>query len=270
MSNKKVKFELNKIYQKDCIEGMKQLPDNSIDLIITDPPYNISQGYNIQRKNMNLKSIKRNSDIILDFGEWDKFESEKNYFDFTERWFRECIRVLKPKGWIYIWFDKQRTGYFDLFLAKKYGVCSKTIYVWHKTNPVPQFRKVNYLSCTEFCWVGTKGKAKVKNFGYIKDMHTVVNYINSSIYGVTEHPTEKPLFIIEKFIKHNSNKGDIVLDPFMGSGTTAVACLKMDRKFIGFEISPKYHVMCEKRIKPWLEQDKLSKYHERKDGNGKL
>lgn len=262
-------FELNKIYCMDCLEGLKQIPDESVDLIITDPPYNISQEKNISRKTFKSKIYKANSDIKLNFGEWDRFESEEEYFNFTESWFKECVRVLKPKSWIYIWFDKQRTGYFDLLLAKKYGIVPKTIIVWHKTNPVPQFRKVNYLSCSEFCWVGTKGKAKVKNFGYVKDMHTVIDYPNSSAYGETEHPTEKPVEIIKRFILHNSNEEDIVLDPFMGSGTTAVACLKTNRKFLGFEISEEYCKIANKRIEKWLDQTKLDFFDKKEVENAK-
>jgi len=120
-------FELNKIYCMDCLDGLKKLPDNSIDLIVTDPPYAISQkDKKFSRKSLSSKSWKRNTDIKLDFGVWDNFETEDEFFKFTEEWFKECVRVLKQKGWIYIFFDKQKTGYFDLILARKYGIKTKS------------------------------------------------------------------------------------------------------------------------------------------------
>jgi len=253
-----MKLPINKIICGDCIEEMKKLPDNCIDAIITDPPYAISQeGKKISRKSLSSKSWKRNMDIKLDFGKWDNFETENDFFKFTESWFKECIRVLKQKGWIYIFFDKQKTGYFDLILAPKYGIKSRTIFTWLKTNPCPSFRKVNWLSASEFIWVGSKGSCKLKNFLNQTEMFNYMLTPNKSIYGKTEHPTEKPEDLIKKFILVSTDKGDIILDPFIGSGTTAVACIQTGRKFIGIEINPKYVQIANERIKPYLEQTKL-------------
>lgn len=246
----------NQVVQGDCLELMKKLPDNSVDLIVTDPPYNISQENNLSRKTLNSKLQKRNTDIVLNFGEWDIFDSEQDYFQFTENWFKECVRVLKPKGWILVWFDKFRTGYFDLLLAPKYDIKSRTILIWHKTNPTPSFRKVNYLSSSEFCWVGSKGSSKIKFFGSQNDMHNVFDYPNSSVYGVTKHPTEKPIEIIRKLILNNSLPNDLVLDPFLGSGTTAIACKQLGRDFIGMELSEEYCEIARKR----LEQENLKSW----------
>lgn len=248
----------NKIIQGDCLELLKQLPDDSVDCVITDPPYNISKrGCDISRKSLSYKSYKSNMDIKLDFGEWDNFETDKDFFEFTEKWFKECVRVLKPRGWIYIFFDKMKTGYFDLFLAPKYGIKSRSIFTWLKSNPVPSFRKVNWLSASEFIWVGSKGKCKLKNF---LEQNKMFNYMitpNKSSYGVTSHPTEKPEVLIERFIMTSSKEGDIVLDPFFGSGTTGVACSKLGRNFIGMEKELEYVKTAEERIKPYLEQKKL-------------
>lgn len=190
------------IIEGDCIEEMKKLPSESIDLIVTDPPYMISQqGKSIGRKSLSSKSWKRNMDIKLDFGKWDNFEDEADFFRFTESWFSECVRVLKPKSWIYIFFDKQKTGYFDLLLAKKYGIKSRTVFVWGKSNPAPSFRKVNWLSASEFVWVGSKGECKLKNFLKQTEMFNYMITPNKSSYGVTNHPTEKPLSVIIKFIQ---------------------------------------------------------------------
>jgi len=242
-------METNKIYCMDCLEGLKLLPNNSVDCIITDPPYMISQaGKKISRKSLSSKSWKRDMDIRLDFGEWDNFDSEDTFFKFTESWFSECARVLKPKSWIYIFFDKQKMGYFDLLLSKKYGIKGRTIFVWLKSNPVPSFRKVNWLSASEFVWVGSKGECKLKNFLQQKEMFNYMVTPNKSSYGKTEHPTEKPEIIIEKFIKTSSNKNDVILDPFIGSGTTAVVCNRLGRNFIGFEINQDYIKIANRRL----------------------
>jgi len=238
-----------KIYCMDCLEGLKKLDDESIDCIITDPPYAISQkGKKISRKSLSSKSWKCDMDIKLDFGEWDTFKDEKEYFEFTESWFKECVRVLKQKSWIYIFFDRLKIGYFDLILAPKYGIKSRTVFTWLKTNPCPSFRKVNWLSASEFVWVGSKGECKLKNFLKQSEMFNYMITPNKSIYGKTEHPTEKPEDLIRKFILVNTDKGDIVLDPFMGSGTTAVACKQLNRNFIGFEISKRYVEIANKRL----------------------
>lgn len=248
----------NRIILGDCIKELKKLEDNSIDCIITDPPYMISQkGKSIGRKSLSSKSWKRNMDIKLDFGKWDNFEDETDFFQFTESWFKECARILKPKGWIYIFFDKQKTGYFDLILGPKYGIKSRTVFAWLKSNPVPSFRKVNWLSASEFIWVGSKGDCKIKNFLQQKDMHNNMVTPNKSSYGETKHPTEKPLLVIEKFVKVNTDEGGIILDPFGGSGTTAIACLKLNRKYILIEKEEEYYKMAKKRIKKYLEQTRL-------------
>jgi len=242
-------LETNHIYCINCLQGLKKLNDESVDCIITDPPYGVSQrGKKISRKSLSSKSWKRNMDIKLDFGKWDNFETEDEFFKFTESWFKECVRVLKQKSWIYIFFDKQKIGYFDLILAPKYGVKSRAIFTWLKTNPTPSFRKVNWLSASEFIWVGSKGSCKLKNFLNQTDMFNYMLTPNKSIYGKTEHPTEKPEELIKKFVLVSTHKGDLVLDPFMGSGTTAVVCKQTGRNFIGFEISQKYVDIANKRL----------------------
>ena len=237
------------LIQGDCLKVLPTLPDESVDLVVTDPPYAVSQpGKKISRKLLSSKMHKRNADIKLDFGEWDYFESEKEYFGFTEKWFNEIVRILKPKSWIYIFFDKQKIGYFDLILAKKYEIKPRAVLVWHKTNPIPQFRKVNWISASEFIWVGSKGKCKLKNFLTVKKMHNVLEYPNSSVYGETNHLTEKPIELIKKLVITSSNKGDTILDPFLGSGTTMKACLELKRNCIGIEINPEYIKMTKKRL----------------------
>ena len=197
---------------------------------------------------MSSKSWKRGMDIRLDFGEWDNFENKDDFFEFTRNWFSECVRVLKPKSWIYVFFDKQKVGYFDLILAPEYGIKGRTIFTWLKTNPYPSFRKVNWLSASEFVWVGSKGSCKLKNFFNQTEMFNYMLTPNKSIYGKTEHPTEKPEELIKKFVLVSTNKRDLVLDPFLGSGTTMKACLELNRNCIGIEIEPEYIQIAKKRL----------------------
>ena len=133
--------------------------------------------------------------------------------------------------------------------AKEYGVRTRTIFTWHKTNPVPSFRKVNYLSACEFIWIGSKGKFKTFNFKQQKEMHNFYETSNKSCYGKTDHPTEKPISLMRHLLEIHSNKDDIILDPFLGSGTTAVACKELGRRYIGIEISPEYCEIAKRRIR---------------------
>lgn len=240
---------VNEIIHGDCLIELKKLPDESVDFICCDPPYMISQkGKSIGRKSLSSKSWKRNMDVKLDFGKWDQFKDEKEFFDFTESWFKECVRVLKPKGWMYIFFDKQKIGYFDLILGKKYGIKSRTIFAWLKSNPCPSFRKVNWLSASEFVWVGSKGECKLKNFLKQTEMFNYMITPNKSSYGKTIHPTEKPIVLIKKFILVNTNEGDTVLDCFGGSGVVGVACKELKRNFILIEKEKEYINIIKKRL----------------------
>ncbi len=239
----------NSIICGDAIEVLKKLPDESIDCIITDPPYKVSQkGKQIVRTYAHY-NWKRKTNIRLDFGEWDRYwKTDEDYFIWTEYWFKECARVLKPGAWIYIFFDKFRTGLFDLWLAPKYGLKSKTIYVYVKSNPVPNYHKANWNSGTEHIWVGCKGKGKLKNFLYQKYMMNYFIYPNASVWKKTKHPTEKPEKLIERLVLVNSNEGEIILDPFFGSGTTGVVAKRLGRKFIGIEMEESYCRMAKERI----------------------
>lgn len=254
------------IKNENSLELLKDIKSNSVDCIITDPPYNISQeGKDIGRKNLNSNSFKRNSNIKLDFGEWNK-KTENDYYNFTKEWFNECTKILKPKGWVYIFFSKERIGYFTdprngLFVSN--GIFVKTIISWHKTNPAPSFRKMNYLSSVEFIAVGSKGNSKIPNFLEQKNMHNFFETPNASIYGKTEHPTEKPLKLIKWLIEVGSNKNDTIFDPFMGSGTTGVASKLLHRNFIGFEIDKNYFKIAKERIdktETMLEKNIINNY----------
>jgi len=245
------------LIQGDCLEKMKDIPDGSVDLILTDPPYNISKlNDNRDRSKLNSPIMRRSSPLKYDFGDWDN-KTREEFLEFTESWLSECCRILKDGGTIISFFNKEDISFLG-WTSKKFGIRTRTIFSWHKTNPVPSFRKVNYLSACEFLWVGSKGKKSwVFNFKKQKEMHNFFESPNKSSYGKTKHPTEKPLSLIKHLIEIHSNENEMVLDCFMGSGTTGVACVNLNRNFIGIELDENYFEIAKNRIKKAQEQTKL-------------
>jgi len=243
---------INKIIQGHALNVLPKLPDNYVDMILTDPPYMISQkGLKINRTNIQNRSLRRsgkNSKVLdYDFGEWDHFESREKFLEWTEKWVKECFRVLKDAGNFVSFFSKSDISHFEDIL-NKYGHVRQTI-IWHKTNPVPQIFKVGFMSSVEFMSWATKQKGAKHTFNYKLGQHH--NFIETPICMGKErkrHPTQKPLKAIRWLIEYLSNKNDIILDPFLGSGTTAVACIELDRRFIGIEIKQEYIDMSYKRI----------------------
>jgi DNA modification methylase len=227
---------------------MKKIPDKSIDLVLTDPPYNISKlNDNRDRSKLNSPIMRRKSPLKYDFGDWDNMDRAE-FLDFTGKWLKECCRTLKDGGTIISFFNKEDISLLG-WESKKEDIRTRTIFTWCKTNPVPSFRKVNYLSATEFAWIGSKGdKSWVCNFKMQKEMKNYFITSNKSAYGKTEHPTEKPESLIKHFIEIHSNDNETILDCFMGSGTTGVACRMLGRKFIGIEIDKTYFDIARQRI----------------------
>src|SRR3990167_2150567 len=221
-------LEINKIHQGDCLELLRQIPDNNINLIIVDPPYNISKlNDNRDRSKLNSLIMRRESPLKYDFGEWDN-KTRDEFLEFTRAWLFQCCRVLKDGGTIISFFNKEDISYLG-WTAKEYfkdnPIRTRTIFTWCKSNPVPSFRKVNYLSATEYIWIGSKGtKSWTFNFKMQKEMKNYMTTPNGSIYKETLHPTEKPLELIRHLLEIHTNEEDLVLDIFIGSGTTAVAC----------------------------------------------
>ena len=248
---------INQIINADCLDILKQLPDKSIDLVLTDPPYNISKlNDNRDRSKLNSPILRREKPLNYDFGDWDNIERQE-FLDFTKNWLLECIRVLKNGGTIisfFIYFDISYLGW----IGRENDIRTRTIYTWHKTNSVPSFRKVNYLSACEFAWIGSKGeKSWTFNFDFQKEMHNFFETPNASAYKQTEHPTEKPISIFSKFINVHTNPNDLVLDCFSGSGTTAIACHNLKRRFICIEKDYDYWKASVERLKDAQSQLKL-------------
>jgi DNA modification methylase len=232
---------LNKIACMDNMEYLKLLPDNCVDLVVTDPPYNVSQ-----RKNMKFNG----RFMTKNFGSWD--------FGFDPRpVLEELKRVLKPNGQIYLFCaTKQIQEYMQILLDKWFF---RNLLVWYKTNPPPRLSKTNFVFSTEYIIyaINEIGKVTDSTFNFKKhsEMHNV--FITTSLRGKERikdennhilHPTQKPLSILKKLIEISSNPGDIVLDVFMGTGSTAVAAKELGRNFLGCEIDKKYVNCAENRI----------------------
>lgn len=234
-----------KLIQGNCLDILPTLPNESVDLILTDPPYGISKEVVISRKR-NLGKF-RGSDIVLNFGEWDKFPDLKSFFDFTFKWVDECIRILRRGGMFISYFDRDKINFLSYYLQKN-GFKPKGYFAHIKSNPVPQARKVKWMNAWEIVGLWQKNGGKL-TYNYQLGQHP--DYMIVPIVSGKErlkHPTQKPEKIIELFVKYWSNEGDVVLDPFVGSGTTMKVCGDLGRNCIGIEINPDYVEMCKNRV----------------------
>ncbi len=222
-------LQLNRIYQMDCIEGMTLIPENSIDLLLTDPPYNVSQKSNFHT--MGRKGV--------DFGEWDKEFNQINWLEAA------CSKVRKGGGAI-IFNDYKNIGEMKSVLEAN-GFIIKEMLIWKKSNPMPRNRDRLYVTSIEVALWAVKGKGWTFN----RQRDTYENAIfESPIVNHKKriHPTQKPIEIISELIKIHSNENDTVLDCFMGSASTAVACELHNRKWIGFELETEYIELANKRL----------------------
>ena len=220
----------NTIIQGDCLEVLKQLPDKCVDLVLTDIPYG-----EVNRDCNGLRELdKADADVVL--------------FDLSELT-EELERVCR--GSVYVFCGTEQVSILRHNFVE-YGLSTRLI-IWEKTNPSPMNGQYIWLSGIECC-VFARNKNATFN-GHCRN--TVLRYpCGSSIL----HPTEKPLAMFEDIIKTSSKEGDLVLDPFLGSGTTAVACYRTRRDFIGIEISPEYCETARKRLQ--AEKDKLALFPE--------
>lgn len=225
-----------KLLKGDCLEFMKDIPDNSIDLIVTDPPYKLVAG------GVTGKLSKRITGVCLDHNSIDTKNGNGNFkinnIKFSE-WLPDCYRVLKDGGHCYIMVNDRNMQQL-LNETETSGFKLLNILVWNKNNAMPNHW---YMKNAEFILFLRKGIAKyINNQGSKQCMY--FNNIKSKL-----HPTEKPVELMSNFIENSTKIGDTVLDPFMGSGTTGIACLNTNRRFIGIEKDDKYFEIASNRIK---------------------
>lgn len=230
----------NKIHAMDALTGLKQLPDESIDLVVTDPPYNIAS-----KHKQTIQKGKRISTMEA-WGKWDCMHPY-DYDVFIMQIISECFRVLKPGGSLYMFTAREHNAFF-IRKAIERGFMYRNTLALVKKNPLPSFFKNHWRSAFDLCLYVTKGKTRTFNFQEQSEMTTIQSYASNQVIK-TKHPTEKPFEIIQRLIHVSSHPGDLVLDPFMGSGTTALAAQRSERNFIGFEIHPAYLKMAKQRLK---------------------
>jgi len=252
---------LNNIIQGDCIEVLKTIPDNSVDLIFADPPYNLQLNKELYRPNQTKV------DAVND--EWDRFNSFKEYDEFTFSWLKECRRILKEEGTIWV-----IGSYHNIFRVGKImqdiGFWILNDIVWVKTNPMPNFRGTRFNNAHETLIWASKHQNSKYTFNY-KSMkiYNDDKQMRSEWYipicqgkerlkdenGNKIHSTQKPEELLYRVIISSSKEGDVVLDPFFGSGTTGAVAKKLRRNFIGIEREEKYIKAAKKRIENIEELD---------------
>lgn len=234
---------IGKIINADCMDILKQLPDKCIDLVLTDPPYLI-KNTKAGNKSSFAKSIQNMNDEIKEAGLVDGVSLE----------FCEQILRIQDKINAYIWCNKgQIIDYLNFFVSD--NKCSYEILCWQKQNAMPTFNN-KYLTDKEYCLYFRKGRYCMPE--RYEDAKTIfvepINIIDKKQFG---HPTIKPLKIFEKLVKNSTKEGELVLDCFSGSGTTAVACHNLNRRFICIEKDPDYWAASVKRLEDATNQLKL-------------
>lgn len=252
--------ERDTILLGDACDRLKEIDDNSIDLVVTSPPYDTLRKY----------------EGVGTLWNHEKFESIAT----------ELCRVLKPGG-VIVWVvddriengSKTGTAFKQALYFKELGLNINDTMLWKKLNPMPQVKQPRYSACFEYMFIFSKGKPKTfnpimrqcklggklydstaKNMDGESGRHKLTYNVNKEAvdYNIweiavaqnkTEHPAVFPYEIPYRHIKSWSNEGDIVLDPFMGSGTTALAAIDLNRHYIGIELNENYYNMCLQRIK---------------------
>lgn len=234
------------IHNKDGLEFLKGLDNNSIDLVLTDPPYQISKDTGMQKckdEGTGLKKFR----IQSQFGEWDEDFEVHN----LEPFIKEIYRVLKKGGTFICFYDLWK---FNIVanICKKEKFKQLRFIEWLKTNPVPVNSKINYLTNSrEIAITCVKGGKPTFNSEYNNGIYEHAIYQGKKIGDVKEriHPTQKPINLFRELIKVHSVSGDIVIDPFSGSGTTAIAADLENRRYEVAEISADYYDKSIERVK---------------------
>jgi len=258
MSEELHNLPVDKIIQGNCLDVLPTLPPESVDLVFADPPYNLQLQGDLYRPNLSLV------DGVSE--EWDKFDTFTEYDRFTRAWLSECRRVLKPNGTLWVigsYHNIYRVG--KILQDLNFWILNDV--VWVKSNPMPNFRGVRYTNAHEtLLWAQKENGSKYTfNYHAMKDLNeglqmrsdwhipicTGAERIKED--GKKAHPTQKPEALLYRIILSSSNHGDIVLDPFFGTGTTGAVARKLHRHFIGIEVEPKYIRVAKKRVNGILQ-----------------
>ena len=243
----------NKILNGDSLKELKKIPDRTFDLVFADPPYNMQIGKKLTRPD----SSKVNG--VND--KWDEFNSFKHYDDFCNAWLIECKRILKNDGSIWVigsYHNIFRLGYH----LQNLGYWLLNDVIWKKNNPMPNFRGTRFTNAHETLIWASKSKKSKYTFNYqsLKCLNDDLQMRSDWTLPICNgkerlkkngkkiHSTQKPEALLHRIILATTNKGDIIFDPFLGTGTTAVVAKKLGREYFGIEKDKKYFLAARERI----------------------
>lgn len=244
----------NQILVGDCLAQLKRIPSGSVDLVFADPPYNLQLSTELLRPN--------NTRVDGVDDEWDKFGSFEDYDRFTRAWLGECRRVLKPDG--ALWLIGSYHNVFRLGTAlQDLGFWILNDVIWRKVNPMPNFRGRRLTNAHEtLIWAARDQKSRYTfNYEGLKSANDDVQMRSDWLFpicsgperlkddgGRKAHPTQKPEALLHRVLMATTNKGDLVLDPFFGTGTTGAVAEKLGRRWLGIERDPDYVKAATERI----------------------
>jgi len=254
------KLPLGQILPGDCIEAMRSLPACSVDLVFADPPYNLQLGGDLNRPD--------GSHVNAVTDDWDRFDSFAAYDAFTREWLAQCRRVLKPDGALWV-----IGSYHNIFrvgsLMQDLGFWLLNDIVWRKANPMPNFRGTRFTNAHEtLLWAGMGEKARYHfNYRAMKTLNDELQMRSDWLIplcggqerlkrdGIKAHPTQKPEALLYRVLLATTEKGDVVLDPFFGTGTTGAVAKRLGREWIGCEREALYREVALERIADALPLD---------------
>lgn len=268
-----------KLYHADCLDVLAELPENSVDMIFADPPYNLSNG------GFTVHAGRR---VSVNKGDWDKSGGLKKDFEFHQRWIQACKRVLKPHGTIWI-SGTYHSIYQCGFALQMAGYHILNDIAWFKPNASPNLSGRYFAASHEtLLWARKEKNAKhtfnyklMKEGSWSEDLFKVPGKQMRSVWAIQDnfsgdevwtiatpppsektfvkHPTQKPLALLKRIILASTNEGDIVLDPFTGSSTTGLAAVQFRRKFIGIDTEKEYLDLSKKRFEVLSRQPHILK-----------
>jgi modification methylase len=251
---------VNRIIRDDCVRAMSRLPDASIDMIFADPPYNLQLGGELFRP--------EGSRVDAVDDDWDKFATFADYDAFTRAWLKEARRILKPDGTLWV-----IGSYHNIFRVgaalQDEGYWILNDIVWRKSNPMPNFRGTRFTNAHEtLIWASRSEESRYTfNYRAMKALNDDLQMRSDWVIpicsggervkdgGAKAHPTQKPEALLYRVLLACTNPGDIVLDPFFGTGTTGAVARRLGRKWIGIEREKRYVEVAEARIASTLELD---------------
>jgi modification methylase len=251
---------IGQILSGDCIEAMRSLPDNSIDCVFADPPYNLQLGGDLIRPDGSAV------DAVTDH--WDQFSSFSAYDKFTRSWLSEARRVLKPDGALWV-----IGSYHNIFrvgsILQDLGFWILNDVIWRKTNPMPNFKGTRFTNAHEtLIWASMGEKSRYQfNYRAMKTLNDELQMRSDWVMpicsggerlkenGKKAHPTQKPESLLYRVLLATTEKGDVVLDPFFGTGTTGAVAKRLGRQWIGCEREDFYRDIAQKRIAKELALD---------------